>query len=318
MQWRKSSLLTFFLLLAVTLGIPACRTDESEPGDEVDPLKVDIAIFPADNPWNTDISGYPVHPDSAAFIDSIGGGGELHADFGTVWEGAPNGIPYRVVGGGQAMVAITYTAYGDESDPGPFPIPDDAPIEGGDDGDGDRHVIVVDRDHRMLYELYRAFKVAPGWEAESGARWSLDSNEVRPKYWTSADAAGLPVFPGLVRYLEAQAGEISHALRFTVSRTQRGFIYPARHFASSSNDPSRPPMGLRLRLKAGVDISGFSAMNQRILRALKKYGMIVADNGGDWFLSGAPDSRWDDDDLSQLRRIRGRDFEAVDTGPIEH
>jgi len=306
------------LLASLLLIYPACRTDEDGPDDAVDPQAVDIAVFPADNPWNTDISAYPVHASSAAFINSIGRDGELHPSFGTVWEGAPNGIPYRVVGGGQAMVAITYTAYGDESDPGPFPVPDDAPVEGGDGSDGDRHVIVVDRDHRMLYELYRAFKAANGWEAESGAKWSLDSNAVRPKYWTSADAAGLPIFPGLVRFLEAQAGEITHALRFTVARTQRGFIFPARHFASSSSDPALPPMGLRLRLKAGVDISGFSAMNQRILRALKKYGMILADNGADWFLCGAPDSRWDDDDLHQLHRIRGRDFEAVDTGAIEH
>ncbi|MBE0664284.1 MAG: hypothetical protein E4H23_05835 [Chrysiogenales bacterium] len=310
------------LLLAVLLlTFPNCRNTEpqtDDPPDTVDPLAVDIAIFPADNPWNTDISAAAVHPDSAAFIASIGASGELHADFGTVWEGAPIGIPYAVVGGGQPPAAITYTAYGDESDPGPFPIPDDAPIEGGDDSDGDRHVIVIDRDRRMLYELYRAFKIPGGWKAESGAKWDLASNAVRPKYWTSADAAGLPVFPGLVRYLEVQQGEISHALRFTVARTQRGFIYPARHFASSSNDLARPPMGLRLRLKAGVDISGFAAVNQRILRALKKYGMIVADNGSDWYLSGAPDSHWDDDDLHELQRIRGRDFEAVYTGPIEH
>jgi hypothetical protein len=311
----------FIALGALLLALPCCRTDEAEPDDPpeaVDPLVVGIAVFPADNPWNTDVSGYPIHPDSLTFIDSIGLDGELHPSFGTVWEGAPNGIPYRVVGNGQAMAPVTYTAYGDESDPGPFPVPDDAPVEGGAGSDGDRHVIVVDRDQHMLYELYRAFKVADGWEAESGARWSLDSNAVRPKYWTSADAAGLPVFPGLVRYLEVQQGEIGHALRFTVSRTQRGFIHPARHFASSSNDPARPPMGLRLRLKAGVDISGFSATNQKILRALKKYGMIVADNGADWFLCGAPDSRWDDDDLHELHRIRGRDFEAVYSGPVEH
>ena len=303
------------------LALSGCRTvepDDANPPDTVDPLAVDIAVFPADNPWKVDISNYAVHPDSAAFISSIGRNGELHPSFGTVWEGAPNGIPYRVVGGSQAPVPITYTAYGDESDPGPFPIPDDAPVEGGSDSDGDRHVIVIDHDRHMLYELYRAFRTAAGWEAESGAKWSLDSNAVRPKYWTSADAAGLPIFPGLVRYTEAQKGEIAHALRFTVSRSQRGFIYPARHFASASSDPALPPMGLRLRLKAGVDISGFSAMNQKILRALKKYGMIVADNGADWFLCGAPDSRWNDDDLHDLHRLHGSDFEVVYTGPIEH
>ncbi len=320
-EHRRRRARTLFLLAALLLTGAGCRTGEPGPDDPpspVDPLLVDFAVFPADNPWNADISRYPVHPESAAYIRSIGSNGELHPSFGTVWEGTPNGIPYQVVGGSQPLVSITYTAYGDESDPGPFPIPDDAPVEGGDRSDGDRHVIVVDRDRHMLYELYRAFKVPRGWEAESGARWSLDSNELRPKYWTSADAAGLPVFPGLVRYLEASAGEIRHALRFTVSRTQRGFIHPARHFASTSSDPALPPMGLRLRLKAGVDISGFSPRNQAILRALKKYGMIVADNGGDWFLCGAPDERWDDDDLHQLHRIRGRDFEAVYTGAIEH
>jgi len=309
------------LLAALLLAFADCRTNDPQthdPADTVDPLLVDFPVFPADNPWNTDISGFEVHPDSAAFIASIGANGELHPDFGTVWQGAPNGIPYVVVGGDQPPVAITYTAYGAESDPGPFPIPDNAPVEGGNDSDGDRHVIVIDRDQRMLYELYRAFKIPGGWEAESGAKWDLTSNAVRPKYWTSADAAGLPVLPGLVRYLEAQQGEINHALRFTVARTQRGFIYPARHFASSSNDPARPPMGLRLRLKAGVDISIFSAVNQKILRALKKFGMIVADNGSNWYLCGAPDSRWNDDDLHELHRLRGRDFEAVYTGPIEH
>ncbi len=309
------------LLAALLLAFPGCRTNEPEaddPPDTIDPLALDIAVFPIDNPWNTDISAFPVHPDSAAFINAIGRDGELHPSFGTVWEGAPNGIPYVVVAGSQTPVPIVYTAYGEESDPGPFPIPDSAPVEGGADSGGDRHVIVIDRDHHMLYELYKARRTAGGWEAESGAKWSLDSNSVRPKYWTSADAAGLPIFPGLVRYLEVQQGEIGHALRFTVERTQRGFIFPARHFASSSNDPRLPPMGLRLRLKANTDISSFSAGNQKILRALKKFGMIVADNGSDWFISGAPDSRWDDGDLHELHRLRGRDFEAVHTGTIEH
>jgi len=310
-----------FMLLSLLLAFHDCRPGEpsgDEHPDTVDPLVIDIAVFPADNPWNTDISSYPVHPDSAVFISSIGASGELHPSFGTVWDGAPNGIPYRVVPGSQAPVPVVYTAYGSESDPGPFPIPDDAPIEGGDASDGDRHVIVIDRDHRMLYELYRARKVANGWEAESGAKWDLATNAMRPKYWTSADAAGLPVFPGLVRFLEVEQGEISHALRFTVERTQRGFIFPASHFASASNDPALPPMGLRLRLKASFDVSGFSAAIQKILRALKKYGMIIADNGSNWFISGAPDNRWNDDDLHELHRLHGRDFEAVYTGAIEH
>ena len=241
----------------------------------------------------------------------------IHPDFGTVWNGAPNGIPYVFVPGSTQLVNIYFTAYGDESDPGPYPVPDDAPVEGGDNSTGDRHVIVIDTDNKMLYELYRAFRVADGWEADSGAKWDLTSNELRPKYWTSADAAGLPVFPGLVRYDEVSEGEISHALRFTVSRTQRGFIYPARHYASNSNDPNLPPMGLRLRLKKDFDISGFSEQNQVILNALKKYGMFVADNGGDWFISGSPDEKWDDDDLNQLKNIKGKNFEVVYTGEIE-
>lgn len=277
----------------------------------------DLQIFPPDNPWNTDISTYRVHPDSDKFISSIGSGKSLHPDFGTVWNGAPNGIPYIIVPGSTPMVNIIFTAYGDESDPGPYPVPDDAPVEGGNNSDGDRHVIVIDTDNKILYELYRAFKVSGGWEAESGAKWDLTSNQMRTKYWTSADAAGLPVFPGLVRYNEVSKGEITHALRFTVRRTQRGFIYPARHFASNSSDPNLPPMGLRLRLKSDFDISGFSEQNQVILRALKKYGMLVADNGGDWFISGSPDSRWDDEDLNQLKNIHGMDFEVVYTGEIE-
>ncbi|MCX6556917.1 MAG: hypothetical protein NTW95_05730 [Candidatus Aminicenantes bacterium] len=310
----------FFFLLAVLLLFSGCRKDEPEtndPPENPNPLEVNIAIFPTDNPWNTDISGYAIHANSANFINAIGAGGEVHPNFGTVWEGAPNGIPYVVVAGSQAPVPIHYTAYGDESDPGPFPIPDNAPIEGGANSSGDRHVIVIDRDNHMLYELYKATKATGGWEAESGAKWSLNSNAVRPMYWTSADAAGLPIFPGLVRYLEVQKGEINHALRFTVEYSQRGFIYPARHFASDSTNPDLPPMGLRLRLKAGIDISGFSASNQVILRALKKYGMIVADNGSDWFISGAPDSRWNDDDLHHLHELHGRDFEVVYTGETE-
>ncbi len=285
--------------------------------ESTDPAEKEFMVFPSDNPWNTDISGYPVHNNSADYIQSIGADTGIHPDFGTTWQGAPNGIPYVYINKNQPLVTITFTAYGDESDPGPYPVPDNAPVEGGNNSTGDRHVIVVDRDNLMLYELYRAFKLASGWEAESGAKWDLTSNNVRPKYWTSADAAGLPIFVGLVRYEEIQRGEINHALRFTVSLTQRGFIFPARHFASSSTSNNLSPMGLRFRLKADFDISGFSRTNQIILRALKKYGMLVADNGGDWFISGAPDSRWDDDDLSKLKSVKGRDFEVVYTGEIE-
>lgn len=302
-------------LMALFLFSPGCHF----PGDDR-PLSdlEQLQIFPPDNPWNTDISRYPLHPNSDNFIDSIGLSKGLHPDFGTTWDGVPNGIPYTVVSSDQAMVPVFFTLYPDESDPGPYPIPDDAPVEGGPDGTGDRHVIVIDCDNLILYELYRAFKTNVGWEAGSGAKWDLTSNQLRPKYWTSADAAGLPIFPGLVRYEEVLTGEIDHALRFTVSRTQRGFIYPARHFASESENPDLPPMGLRLRLKTDFDISGFSQTNQIILRALKKYGMMVADNGSDWYLSGSPDSRWDDEDLHELSRVRGEDFEVVYTGDIEH
>lgn len=312
---KKFFICSFFLFIISTF-YSGCESISDDSDAEVD--IEDIQIFPSDNPWNVDISDFPIHPHSDNFIASVGGEKGLHPDFGTEWQGVPNGIPYVVVPGSQPMVMITFTAYGDESDPGPYPIPDEAPVEGGNGSTGDRHVIVIDRENLMLYELYRAFKVTNGWEAESGARWDLRSNDVRPKYWTSADAAGLPIFPGLVRYNEVLEGEIDHALRFTVSKTQCGFIFPARHFASSSHNPNFPPMGLRFRLKSGFDISGFSSHNQVILKALKKYGMFVADNGGDWFISGAPDDHWDDDDLSQLNKIKGKDFEVVYTGEIEN
>jgi hypothetical protein len=276
----------------------------------------DVAIFPADNPWNQPIDRLPVHPDSERFIDSIGANKPLHPDFGTVWNGAPSGIPYCVVPPSQKRAPVKFD-YADESDPGPYPIPDDAPIEGGVKSDGDRHVLIVDPQEKKLYELFHVIKTPGGWTAGSGAIFDLASNKPRPAGWTSADAAGLPIFPGLVRYDEAvEKGEIRHALRFTVSKTQRGYIAPARHWASSSSDPNRPPMGLRLRLKAQYDISRFPPEDQVILRALKTYGLIVADNGGDWFISGAPDKRWNDDNLHALTRVKGRDFEAVDTGPI--
>ena len=214
-------------------------------------------------------------------------------------------------------MAIHYTAYGSESDPGPFPVPADAPVEGGSGSDGDRHVLVVDRDNCLLYELYRAFPQGDGsWNADSGARYDLRSNALRPDGWTSADAAGLPIFPGLVRYDEVAAGEIAHAIRFTAPQTRQAYVWPARHYASSSSDPSLPPMGQRFRLKAGVDISGYSGPVQVILRAMKKYGIILADNGSAWYISGAPDERWDNDMLHELDNVRGSDFEAVDCSAL--
>ncbi|HEY6001001.1 MAG TPA: hypothetical protein VI078_17075 [bacterium] len=272
-------------------------------------------VFPADNPWNTDISAAPVHPNSDAFIASIGASTGLHPDFGTAWEGSPIGIPYVRIGGAQPQVPISFY-YPDESDPGPYPIPGAALIEGGPYASGDRHILLVDVDNLLLWEIYDARRVTGGWAAGSGAKFDLTSNALRPDGWTSADAAGLPILAGLVRYEEAQAGAINHALRFTASRTQRGYIHPATHFASSSTDAALPPMGLRVRLKAGYDTSGFPAPARVVLEALKKYGMILADNGSDWFISGAPNENWDDEALAAIRAVKGADFEAVYTGPI--
>lgn len=271
----------------------------------------DCPIFPADNPWNWDVSDAPVHPNSDAYIASILAEGQatLHPDFGS---NPDYGIPYVVVAGDQPPVDITFTAYGDESDPGPYPIPADAPVEAG----GDRHVLVVDATNCRLYELYNSEFNGSGWNADSGAVFDLLSNRLRPMGWTSADAAGLPIFPGLARYDEIESGEIRHALRFTASSTQRGYILPAVHFASSDTDPNLPPMGLRLRLRSDFDLSGYSGHSLVILQALQKYGMILADNGSDWFISGATDSRWNDDDLEQLKSVLGSAFEAVYTGEI--
>jgi hypothetical protein len=278
--------------------------------------------FPADNAWNTDISAAPVDPNSAALIASIGLSRGLHPDFGAgLYDGAPIGIPYIVVGRGQARVAVAFTDYADESDPGPYPVPAAAPIEGqrADGGafGGDRHVLVVDRDANRLYEMGNAYLQADGsWKASGGAVFHLDSNQVRPggqPGWTSADAAGLPIFPGLVRYDEAASGAIRHALRFTVSRTRRAYVPPATHWASSNTSADLPPMGMRVRLKAGYAIlAGFSTESRAILQAMKTYGMLVADNGSSWFVSGAPDDRWDNDRLlSELGSVKGSDFEVV-------
>jgi hypothetical protein len=276
-------------------------------------------VFPADNPWNEDISAAPVDPNSSAMITSMGLNTGLHADFGTVWNGAPNGIPYVVVSGAQQKVPITFTDYGDESDPGPYPVPPDAPVEGGPNGTGDRHVIVIDRDDWKLYELYTAYPVNSGasWRAACGAIFDLNTNVLRPAGWTSADAAGLPIFPGLVRYDEVyEQQEITHALRFTAQTTRRAYVYPARHFASNQTGANLPPMGMRVRLKASFNISGFSPAMQVILRAMKKYGMILADNGSSWYVSGAPDPRWSDDELHTLSAIKGSNFEVVKMGTV--
>jgi hypothetical protein len=274
--------------------------------------------FPASNAWNTDISGAPVDPNSANLIASIGLSTGLHADFGSgTYNGGPIGIPSMVVSNSQPGVPINFTAYGSESDPGPYPTPISAPIEGGPNSDGDRHVIVINKDTNRLYELYRAFPSAGGgWNADSGAVFHLDSNNVRPGGqlgWTSADAAGLPVFPGLVRYDEAASGAIRHALRFTVQSSRKAYVPPATHFASSNTSANLPPMGMRVRLKASYVIpASFTPEVKAILQAMKTYGMIMADNGSNWFVSGAPDERWNNDALrTQLGSVKGSDFEVL-------
>ena len=274
--------------------------------------------LPDDNPWNTPIDTEPVDPNSANLINTIGPDRNLHPDFGADLNGGPFGIPYMVVSGSQARVPMSFY-YPDESDPGPYPFPPNAPIEGGASSTGDRHVLIIDRDGLRLYETFDSSPRNGGksWDCGAGAIFDMTSNALRPEGWTSADAAGLPIFPGLVRYDEVVLrGEIRHALRFTVSRTRRAYVYPARHFPSSSTDQNLPPMGMRVRLKPSYDISSYPLSAQVVLRALKKYGMIVADNGSDWFLSGAPDARWSDAELNTLKTVHGRDFEVVLMGQI--
>ena len=292
--------------------IPLARTPLG--GTSGGPTIAGCPVFPPDNPWNRDISNDAVDANSANYIAHMNGNSKfLHADFGS---DPTYGIPYVVVSGAQPKVPMTFD-YADESDPGPYPIPPDAPIEGETNSTGDRHILVVDKDRCLLYETYDSHFVGPGWHCGSGALFDLRSNHLRPDYWTSADAAGLPILPGLVRYDEAvTAGEVRHALRFTVQSTQRAFIHPATHYASSNTDPNAPPMGLRLRLKASYDLSRFTGTSKVILTALKKYGMLVADNGSDWFITGATDSGWSDEDLNQLKTVPGNAFEVVQSSPI--
>ena len=269
-------------------------------------------VFPADNPWNTDVSRSAVDPNSATLIASCGTR-NLHQDFGTTYGGAPNGIPYVVVSAAQRKVPVTFD-YDDESDPGPYPIPANAPIEGGASSDGDRHVIVVDTSVGKLYELYDAHPINNGasWHAGAGAVFDLNSNALRPAGWTSADAAGLPIFPGLVRYDEVvEQHAINHALRFTCPRTRKAYVSPARHYASNDTSSTLPPMGMRVRLKASFDTTGFAPNVRVVLRAMMKYGMLLADNGSGWFFSGAPDSRWNEDELATFSRVPSSAFEVV-------
>jgi hypothetical protein len=276
------------------------------------PHEYGCPILPADNALNGDISRAPVNPLSASYIASIGASLHLHADFGS---NPSYGIPYVVVGARQPRVPIRFNAYGAQSERGPYPMPLGAPVEGSG-MEGDRHVLALQSHVCKLYELYAARRQGAGWEAGSGAVFNLRSNALRPEGWTSADAAGLPIFPLLARYPEVRQGRIDHALRVTVARTQAGYIHPATHLASSSSDASLPPMGLRLRLRASFDLSPYHGQALVILRALKRYGLIVADNGSSWYITGAPDARWRDEDLDQLKTVPGSAFEAVSTGPI--
>jgi hypothetical protein len=267
--------------------------------------------------WNQDVSRAPVTPNSAATIAYIdaNGGNFLHPDFGSP---RPYGFPYTVVGQGQPKRKVRYTAYGSESDREPFPLPRMAPIEGGQGSDGDRHLLVVDRAGCKLYELYRAFPRGGGWNADSGASWDLRSTALRPDSWTSADAAGLPIFPGLVRYDEAASGRIDHAIRVTFDSTRDAWVHPATHCAGDSANPAAPAMGTRLRLKAGYGLGHFSGPAKTIALALKHYGMIVADNGSNWYFSGTSDRRWDDENLNQLKRIPGSAFQVVRSAAHAH
>jgi len=307
----KNIILGFLIICVLVSG---CKkgADKSitEPTEGV--ALGNLQVFPADNPWNTDILNEDTDPNSDNIIASIGNELYLHPDFGTVWESAPIGIPYNLVGKDQPMKTISFQ-YNSESDLGPYPIPPDALAESG----SDRHILVIDTVNLKLYELFNAILDHDNWTAGSGAVFDLTSNALRPDFWTSADAAGLPVFAGLVRYEEVvEKGVINHALRFTVKNTRNSFIHPATHAASNSNNENYPPMGMRVRLKAGFDITGFSPHIQVILKALKKYGMFVADNGSNWYISGGPDSRWNDDELGELKSIQGSNFEVVKMGTV--
>jgi hypothetical protein len=301
-----------------TLLAVVCATALSGAEGRPLPGAPNCPLFPPDNHWNLRVDRLPVHPTSAEIVRSIGLDEHVHADFGSgLWQGGPIGIPYTIVGRRQRRVPVEFR-YASESDGRRYPLPPRVRVEGGRGADGDRHVIVVDRSRCRLFELFAAYPQAGGarWSAGSGAIWNLRSNRLRPRGWTSADAAGLPILPGLARHEEVRRGRIDHALRFTAARTRRAFVYPARHFASELTDSSLPAMGQRLRLRRGFDISGFPRQSRVVLRALKRYGMILADNGSSWFLSGAPNPGWSGDDLHSLQRVPGSAFEVVDSSRL--
>ena len=280
------------------------------------PSATHCPVFPANNPWNQRVDKLPVTANSAQLIASIGLDSPVHADFGSgKWDGGPIGIPFDVVSNKTRLSHVSFE-YADESNRVRYPIPPHVQIEGGAHASGDRHAILVNRSTCRLYELYDLQHTGHGWTAGSGATWSLRSNHLRPAGWTSADAAGLPIFPGLARWDEVSRGVIDHALRFTAPETRKAYVYPARHYASDSNDPSLPPMGLRVRLKASVNIASFPPQARVVLRALQRYGMILADNGSPWYISGAPNRHWSNDALHTLGRLTGADFEVVNTSSL--
>jgi hypothetical protein len=316
------SLLTFSLVAALAACQGATSSNPGHPppsppagdGSSLDGCEV----FPKNNIWNTRVDRLPVDARSSAYVNSIGANTGLHPDFGAgLYQGAPIGIPFKVVAATQPSVNVSF-GDPDESDPGPYPVPADAPVEGGSSSSGDRHVLILRQEECKLYELANAYPNPNGsWRASWGATWDLRAHALRPDGWSSADAAGLPILPGLVRYDEIIQGKITHAIRFTTPRTRRAYVWPARHFASSATDANLPPMGQRFRLKAGFDTSGFSRDTQIILEAMKTHGLILADNGSPWYISGAPDERWDNDVLNtEFSRVKGSDFEAVDTSSL--
>lgn len=306
--WRPEEPLRSLLGLSIVVSFAALAPTQQTIGN--------CPVFPADNIWNTRIDQLPVSPNSVPWVNIIGPALPLHPDFGSgTYDGEPIGIPYVTVPGTQTKYPATFS-YQSQSDPGPYAIPLNAPIEGGSNSTGDRHVISIDTDNCILYEMWDAYPQTASWKAGSGAIFNLLSDALRPATWTSADAAGLPIFPGLVKYEEILTGQILHAIRFTAPQTQDSYVWPARHEASSLTGSQYPPMGARFRLKASFDISSFSATNQIILTALQRYGMMLADNGSSWFISGSPDSRWNNDDLHVLTTIDGSDFEAVDVSPL--
>ena len=311
---RRALAVALAVLVAVLAAVVAALVIPPAGAQRL-PKAPGCPVLPQSNAFNQRVDALPRAANSQALVSSIGLDAQFHADFGSgTYDGGPIGIPYTVVRKTQKKVPVTFD-YADESDRGPYPIPPRAPIEGGANADGDRHVLVVDRDRCKLYELFDARPRDGGarWTAGSGAIFDLRSNRLRPAGWTSADAAGLPILPGLARYHEVAKGSIDHALRFTARRTRRAYVHPARHFASDDSDPALPPMGLRVRLKANTSLDGLGRQAKVVARALKRYGALLADNGSPWYFSGAPDRRWDNDDLHTLDRLTGSDFEVVDT-----